>query len=119
MAQTVGSDGGAGNAGPPDQGGDGILNRPHRHGRALPRPEHRGLGRRRRLLFKQLAQGAACRGVQRHLSFLESLAVPYPNCAGAFAKHDVAPTQRRHLTDPQAGLQHELDQGVVAPGEPV
>jgi hypothetical protein len=71
MAQTVGGDVGAGQAGPPDQGGDGILNRAHRHGRAVTRPEHRGFGLRRRLLFEQLAQGAAgvaFNGTSRSLS---------------------------------------------------
>ena len=37
--------------------------------------------------------------------------------AGALAQGDVGAPQGGHLADPQAGLQHELDQGVVAPGE--
>jgi hypothetical protein len=119
MAQTVGGDVGAGQAGPPNQGGNGILNRAHRHCRALTRPEHCGLGRCRKLLFEQLTQGAAGRGIQRNLTFLQTLAIPYSNRAGAFAKHNVSPSQCRHLADPQASLKHELDQSVIAPRKPV
>src|SRR5271167_692112 len=72
---------------------------------------------RRRLLFEQLAQGAPGCRVQWYLTFLEALAAPYPDGAAPIAENDVTPPQRRHLADPQAGLEHELHEGIIASGE--
>ena len=63
--------------------------------------------RRRGLLFEELSQGAAGRGV-------DALAVSYPDGAGTFAEDCIAATQRCRLADPQAGLKHELDESFAS-----
>jgi hypothetical protein len=35
------------------------------------------------------------------------------------AKNDIAAPQGGHLTDPQAGLKHKLDERIIASGEPM
>ena len=119
VAQAVGGDLGSGQPGASDQSGDGVLHRADRHRGVAAGAKHRSIGRCRRLLFEQLAQGTARRGIQGHLAFLETLAVPYPHRAGAIAKNDVAAPQSGHLTDSQAGLKHQLDERVIAPRQPV
>ena len=119
MAQTVGGDVGTDQAGPPNQGGDGILNRAHRHCRALTRPEHCGLGPVPQAPVRAVdaRRGGPWRSTARHVPSV--LCHSVPNRAGTFAKHNVSPPQRRHLADPQASLKHELDQGIIAPRKPV
>jgi hypothetical protein len=117
VTQAAGADVGSGQSGPSDQGGDDILHRAYRHGRATTRLERCGLGLRRRFLFEELSQGAAGAGVQRHLTLLEALADSCSDSVGAFAEDDVATAQRCHLANAQAGLNHELADGIIAPGK--
>ena len=80
--RAVGIDFGPGQSRPTDQSRDNVLHRADQHGRKATRSEHRSFGLRCQLLFEQLTQGPAGRRVQRHLTFLEVLAVPYQDHPG-------------------------------------
>ena len=64
-------------------------------------------------------QRAACRGVEGHLARLAPLALTHPHNPPALAQVHVAAPQGGHLAHAQARLEQELDEGVVAPGQPV
>ena len=115
VAQAVGGDSRAFEAGATHQAGEGILNRAHRQ-RFIPgRAEHWvSWGDGSRILLEQLAQRPAGCGVERHLAFLKTLAMTDENRAGPLPQGDIGAAQRRDLADAQTGLQHELDQGVIA-----
>jgi hypothetical protein len=117
VTQAVGGNPRAGQRGAAHQGGDGVLDRAHRQGFVAGGAEHRGLRPSGRIPLEELAQRPAGSGVERHLALLEALAVADADRAGPVAQRDVGAAQGRNFADPQTGLQHELDQGVIAPGE--